>query len=1126
MTTATANANAKNCDGGDDVDVYGQNSAAGDRPAVEPSSSSAAARDNSKTSALPDQDKEESSSTGSDGGKGSGSGSGGGYSADCSSSDTSSVGNGKGGGSGSSGEGEGDADEAMSSSRDPPGAAMNRLRIGDSSVGETAMMKTSKGLHEQDVDDGDRKPAALPSSKSNKARSSDHYHPSQAQREDRKKKSSASAEAAAHGGSGNAGSASRRSSNKWKVVQWNGVTVKHPMDPRIDLSTVGYVKLPTNAGNDAASGLQLTNEDQAALEYAQKLGSGGQTGSSETGSSSDQNNLSSIDQYMKLMESVRPFFNAHGLSHDGSRAQPEQAQSSSSSDIFSSEFASTGPSDSDQKPHAAAAAAAVTAAAAGDTAPSGRTSNMKDPPRADGNLLQDEANESKTHPGDKSQGRGGEDDDSDSSSMVVLARAKRKHTRSHGDDGEGTQNGSSATTNTNGGSTVHSSHSGSSSSLSEERHVRIQQPRNPPEEQAAGVDDVAVNNDAPADMEVEAEANNANQPEAPMRPHGPAAGDAGVDRQESTSSSSDDRNNQPPPERARFGVPAMVSEYSSSARNSGGSKTNGMSTSGSGSGGNTGSGTGSGSNQGGSSGSGNDQGGISSNGNGSSGSGNDLKGSSEEKEDNTGENNSGENSAANSDVSNPAKASGVKAVPEVPTVNPSGLEAFLHRHHHRDDVTGASDQHAFSDRPEDQSAAREKKIQDKKRKRMNMRREYEEKVEEEMASSESSRDHEIVLRPGKPVTLDKVLSFTKTPRLVAKAEPPFLVVYTNAAYSRLSGIDSHSAVGKPISTLLSILDQYELSQLDVENDLSASQESPSKRLAKDPENRDRDVSSNVGDDREHYVAAAAAGRAAALAAPTGDASSIGIDTLVVNSGFGRLNLVTVRSKMHHMVGRNIKVLKSTAPVKKNPGREEGSNDGSSITSNFDGPLHSVACTMCVSPVVSSPEAYHVVTDKDQSSHHHKNKRSEKDHDSHQHKNKRRKHHHHPHFETSQHVHLPHRHPHMMKEIAIHHRPQLVSHYVIELEPYDKDRANAGMMESSTSASFEARKLGLSKTELAHQRSKEEFQPAPPAAAAAADSADLHQGHSQANDEYDDDVDLDEDEVQTEESETPHVSAIG
>lgn len=63
---------------------------------------------------------------------------------------------------------------------------------------------------------------------------------------------------------------------------------------------------------------------------------------------------------------------------------------------------------------------------------------------------------------------------------------------------------------------------------------------------------------------------------------------------------------------------------------------------------------------------------------------------------------------------------------------------------------------------EDDEASREKKLQDKKRKRMNMRREYEEQVQQELGS-ESSSDT-LVLRPGKPVTLDAVLSFSKNAR--------------------------------------------------------------------------------------------------------------------------------------------------------------------------------------------------------------------------------------------------------------------------------------------------------------------------------------------------------------------------
>jgi hypothetical protein len=70
--------------------------------------------------------------------------------------------------------------------------------------------------------------------------------------------------------------------------------------------------------------------------------------------------------------------------------------------------------------------------------------------------------------------------------------------------------------------------------------------------------------------------------------------------------------------------------------------------------------------------------------------------------------------------------------------------------------------------------ARERKLLDKKRKRMSMRREYEEKVQQEAESSESSStDAAVCLRPGKPVTLDKVLSFTKVARLVSFCHFPF-----------------------------------------------------------------------------------------------------------------------------------------------------------------------------------------------------------------------------------------------------------------------------------------------------------------------------------------------------------------
>jgi hypothetical protein len=65
----------------------------------------------------------------------------------------------------------------------------------------------------------------------------------------------------------------------------------------------------------------------------------------------------------------------------------------------------------------------------------------------------------------------------------------------------------------------------------------------------------------------------------------------------------------------------------------------------------------------------------------------------------------------------------------------------------------------------DQDAGREKKLMDKKRKRMNMRREYEEQVQHDMESSESSEGPDgTVFEPGKPATLDTALSFSKRAR--------------------------------------------------------------------------------------------------------------------------------------------------------------------------------------------------------------------------------------------------------------------------------------------------------------------------------------------------------------------------
>jgi hypothetical protein len=504
--------------------------------------------------------------------------------------------------------------------------------------------------------------------------------------------------------------------------------------------------------------------------------------------------------------------------------------------------------------------------------------------------------------------------------------------------------------------------------------------------------------------------------------------------------------------------------------------------------------------------------------------------------DNSGENNSGENSgeisAENSDSSNKAKL-------EVPpkAIATGGSSNAAHRNPASPGASPHHQNHHHGLKPPPpldlgyKNAARERKIQDKKRKRMNMRREYEEKVEQEMESSEGSRDREVVIRPGKPVTLDKVLSFTKTPRLVVKAGPPFLIVYTNAAYSRLSGIDSHHAVGKTITSLLTLPDQEELMQVDpekgppaLENSTVKAAETPEETAGKKENNIESSQTTQGGSPStsENYASAEAAGRARAEAS-RGDGTELGLERLIAASGFSRIHMIHVRSKPHHMLGRNVKVFKPAASIKRN--QEEGSN-GSSMTSSYDSPNQVVACTMSISPVVSSPEAYSatVVTDREKGEHHHHHKhaRSDKDQDSsHQYKAKRRKHHHH-HQHGDGHVEKQE----YYFSISPNEIPkrQLITHYVIQLDAFDGDFRKLGGMESpsSVSTTLEATMLGMTIAEVRRHRMNKAPSLQRPATSREVEPQPNPNNQDQGNFE-DEDEEMESEDVSEAQQ---HVSAIG
>lgn len=514
------------------------------------------------------------------------------------------------------------------------------------------------------------------------------------------------------------------SKSTFALPQWSGVRIPHPMDPRIDLSTVGHIQTSSISAFPSNVDVDIPAHQRQPSEQVTPEGE-------NENESAEPPPPPSIDQYMKLMEVnqfyhkkngclafynlshtlfqvVRPFFHAHGITQGFSHPRSDDNDDETSNERPCSDFDFVSePSDSDQKRSVHERKLEVPVAAWNTSKPA-------------------VASSSHAH---------GDPHESHSSSKVVLARARarRNHFRKSAED---------------------PTDDASDTSSSSEKCVTIQQPQHV-EAQVLQKEEAPTNKDDKHDINVEAEQ---------------ATHQADVaDRQESASaSSSEDRNKQdaPPVAPMRYGVPAVVSEYSSSARtgSSGASNNNLTSTSGSGSGGNTGSGTGSGSNQGGSSGSGNDQGGISSNGNGSSGSGNEVKGSGEETLDNSGENSGGNSDATNSKNEMGKNAASVAA--DAPYVSSS------HRHSanpietpHKDSSVPALPHPSHGEGG--QIATREKKLQDKKRKRMNMRREYEEKVQQEMESSEGSQDRgDFSLKPGRPVTLDKVLSFTKIARCV------------------------------------------------------------------------------------------------------------------------------------------------------------------------------------------------------------------------------------------------------------------------------------------------------------------------------------------------------------------------
>ena len=166
-------------------------------------------------------------------------------------------------------------------------------------------------------------------------------------------------------------------------------------------------------------------------------------------------------------------------------------------------------------------------------------------------------------------------------------------------------------------------------------------------------------------------------------------------------------------------------------------------------------------------------------------------------------------------------------------------------------------------------------------------------------------------------------------RILVRHNAPFLVVHTNAAYSRLSGIDAHNVVGKPIASLLSLPDGANTHLTGL---MAGKKKQHQPHSTLNPSEGPKTSNSEAGNEAMGLSAAAAAGRAAAAS------QDISIDRLIANSGYGMWTKINVFNKP--LVGRDVTMTKTEA--RSSNGREESSN-GSSITGSYEGSQNHFPC---------------------------------------------------------------------------------------------------------------------------------------------------------------------------------------
>jgi len=185
----------------------------------------------------------------------------------------------------------------------------------------------------------------------------------------------------------------------------------------------------------------------------------------------------------------------------------------------------------------------------------------------------------------------------------------------------------------------------------------------------------------------------------------------------------------------------------------------------------------------------------------------------------------------------------------------------------------------------DTMASKEELIEKKRRHRMNMRREYENERRDSSSSSDP-QDSSTLLPAGKPITLEEVLFFTKTARLLVQALPPFLAVHSNAAFTNLCGIESSAVIGVGVSSIISL--PNDISKVTTSKEADSSSNS-------DNVNKDAMSSLSGGTVSDPVVANDAIVQRDDVEVPTEDANArpLKIDRLIVARGYGHVHNVNV-----------------------------------------------------------------------------------------------------------------------------------------------------------------------------------------------------------------------------------------